>query len=57
MSCRRKISQARLAAVHAIARSQRVDVVVLYSDVWRSNDARYLSNYRRTESGIHRRAA
>ncbi len=36
---------ARLATVHAVARNQRVDVVVLYSDVWRSNDARYLSNY------------
>lgn len=36
---------ARLAAVHAIAHKQGVDAVVLYSDVWRSNDARYLSNY------------
>jgi Xaa-Pro aminopeptidase len=35
----------RLAAVHAIARKKSVDAVVLYSDVWRSNDARYLSNY------------
>ena len=36
---------ARLAAVQALARNKSVDVVVLYSDVWRSNDARYLSNY------------
>ena len=36
---------ARLAAVHAVARKKGVDAVVLYSDVWRSNDARYLSNY------------
>jgi Xaa-Pro aminopeptidase len=36
---------ARLAAVHAIARTESVDAVVVYSDVWRSNDARYLSNY------------
>jgi len=31
--------------VHAIARNKSVDAVVVYSDVWRSNDARYLSNY------------
>jgi Xaa-Pro aminopeptidase len=37
--------EARLAAVHAIARYEGVDALVLYSDVWRSNDARYLSNY------------
>jgi hypothetical protein len=36
---------ARLATVHALARNRNVDAVVLYSDVWRSNDARYLSNY------------
>jgi hypothetical protein len=36
---------ARLAAVHAVARHRGVDALVLYSDVWRSNDARYLSNY------------
>ena len=36
---------ARLAAVHAVARSRGLDAVVVYSDVWRSNDARYLSNY------------
>jgi hypothetical protein len=36
---------ARLSAVHSVARSRRVDAVVVYSDVWRSNDARYLSNY------------
>lgn len=35
----------RLAAVHAVARNESVDAVVVYSDVWRSNDARYLSNY------------
>jgi hypothetical protein len=35
----------RLAVVHAVARAKRVDAVVVYSDVWRSNDARYLSNY------------
>ncbi|MET0498074.1 MAG: hypothetical protein ABW106_07375 [Steroidobacteraceae bacterium] len=35
----------RLAVVHAIARNETVDAVVVYSDVWRSNDARYLSNY------------
>jgi Xaa-Pro aminopeptidase len=36
---------ARLATVHAIVRNQGLDAFVLYSDVWRSNDARYLSNY------------
>ena len=36
---------ARLAAVHAIVRNKGLDAFVLYSDVWRSNDARYLSNY------------
>ena len=36
---------ARLAVVHAVARNKSLDAVVLYSDVWRSNDARYLSNY------------
>jgi hypothetical protein len=36
---------ARLAAVHAVARNTNVDAVVVYSDVWRSNDARFLSNY------------
>jgi hypothetical protein len=36
---------ARLAGVHAVARNRGVDAVVVYSDVWRSNDARYLSNY------------
>ena len=35
----------RLTAVHAVSRSKGVDAFVLYSDVWRSNDARYLSNY------------
>jgi hypothetical protein len=35
----------RLAAVHTVARNRNADAVVLYSDVWRSNDARYLSNY------------
>jgi hypothetical protein len=36
---------ARLAAVHALAHDKSVDAVVMYSDVWRSNDSRYLSNY------------
>jgi Xaa-Pro aminopeptidase len=36
---------ARLAVVHAVARNKSLDAVVVYSDVWRSNDARYLSNY------------
>lgn len=36
---------ARLAVVHAVARKKSVDALVLYSDVWRSNDARYVSNY------------
>jgi Xaa-Pro aminopeptidase len=35
----------RLASVHAVTRGREVDALVLYSDVWRSNDARYLSNY------------
>jgi hypothetical protein len=35
----------RLSAVHAIAQDRGVDAVVLYSDVWRSNDGRHLSNY------------
>jgi Xaa-Pro aminopeptidase len=35
----------RLASVHAVVRSRSIDALVLYSDVWRSNDARYLSNY------------
>ena len=35
----------RLASVHAVVRNKGVDAVVLYSDVWRSNDGRYLSNY------------
>jgi Xaa-Pro aminopeptidase len=35
----------RLASAHTVARNKDVDVLVLYSDVWRSNDARYLSNY------------
>jgi Xaa-Pro aminopeptidase len=36
---------ARLAAVHAVVRAKGIDALVLYSDVWRSNDVRYLSNY------------
>jgi len=36
---------ARLAAIHTVARNENVDAVVVYSDVWRSNDARYVSNY------------
>jgi Xaa-Pro aminopeptidase len=35
----------RLASVHKVARNKAIDALVLYSDVWRSNDARYLSNY------------
>lgn len=35
----------RLASVHVVARNREIDALVLYSDVWRSNDARYLSNY------------
>jgi Xaa-Pro aminopeptidase len=35
----------RLASVHTIARNKDVNALVLYSDVWRSNDARYVSNY------------
>jgi hypothetical protein len=36
---------ARLATVHAVAHGSGVDALVVYSDVWRSNDARYVSNY------------
>jgi len=36
---------ARLAVVHELVRANSLDALVLYSDVWRSNDARYLSNY------------
>src|SRR5690606_11133295 len=36
---------ARLDAVHALAHNKGVDAVVVYSDVWRSHDASYLSNY------------
>src|SRR3569833_303578 len=35
----------RLAAVHDVMRTKGLDALVLYSDVWRSNDARFLSNY------------
>jgi Xaa-Pro aminopeptidase len=35
----------RLAAVQTVLRTKGVDAVVVYSDVWRSNDVRYLSNY------------
>lgn len=35
----------RLAAVQSVARKQDVDAIVVYTDVWRSNDARFLSNY------------
>ena len=35
----------RLAVVHNVVRTKGLDALVLYSDVWRSNDARYLSNY------------
>lgn len=41
----RKEFESRLAAVNAVARERNVDAVVVYSDVWRSNDARYFSNY------------
>ncbi len=37
--------EARLATVNAVARERNLDAIVVYSDVWRSNDARYLSNY------------
>ncbi len=36
---------ARLAAVHTLMRDEAIEALVLYSDVWRSNDVRYLSNY------------
>jgi hypothetical protein len=36
---------ARLAVVHDVMRTKGLDALVLYSDVWRCNDARYLSNY------------
>jgi Xaa-Pro aminopeptidase len=35
----------RLASVQAVMRTKGVDALVMYSDVWRSNDVRYLSNY------------
>ena len=35
----------RLAVVHNVVRTNGLDALVLYSDVWRCNDARYLSNY------------
>jgi hypothetical protein len=35
----------RLASVQAVMRTHGVDALVLYSDVWRSNDVRYLTNY------------
>jgi hypothetical protein len=35
----------RLAAVQTVMRTKGVDALVVYSDVWRSNDVRYLSNY------------
>ena len=35
----------RLAVVHNVVRTKGLDALVLYSDVWRCNDARYLSNY------------
>src|ERR1700722_3337000 len=35
----------RLAAVQAVLRTRGVDALVVYCDVWRSNDVRYLSNY------------
>jgi hypothetical protein len=36
---------ARLASVHTAMRTRDIDALVLYSDVWRSNDVRYLTNY------------
>jgi hypothetical protein len=35
----------RLASVQAVMRAKGLDALVVYSDVWRSNDVRYLSNY------------
>jgi len=35
----------RLTVVHNVVRTKGLDALVLYSDVWRCNDARYLSNY------------
>jgi Xaa-Pro aminopeptidase len=35
----------RLASVQSVMRTQGIDALVLYSDVWRSNDVRYLTNY------------
>jgi Xaa-Pro aminopeptidase len=35
----------RLATVQVVLRTRDVDALVVYSDVWRSNDVRYLSNY------------
>jgi Xaa-Pro aminopeptidase len=35
----------RLANVQAVMRTKAVDALVVYSDVWRSNDVRFLSNY------------
>jgi hypothetical protein len=35
----------RLASVQAVMRTKGVDALVVYSDVWRSNDVRFLSNY------------
>jgi len=36
---------ARLAAAHSVVNEYGVDALVLYSDVWRCNDARFISNY------------
>ena len=35
----------RLAAAQAVMRTKGVDALVVYCDVWRSNDVRFLSNY------------
>jgi hypothetical protein len=35
----------RLASVQAVLGTRGLDALVLYSDVWRSNDVRYLTNY------------
>ncbi|MGH8218979.1 MAG: hypothetical protein ACREUT_10510 [Steroidobacteraceae bacterium] len=37
--------ETRLAALERVCDMHRVPALVVYSDVWRSNDARYVSNY------------
>jgi hypothetical protein len=36
---------ARLVSVHTVMRAYGIDALVMYADVWRCNDVRYLSNY------------